>query len=67
VVASDSTVTVCCLSADIELEHRVGDLISDGADGHWRVEEVGLEERLLVVSEVLLEARYVAVPELLAA
>jgi hypothetical protein len=67
-VAIDSTVRVTRLSADVELDHRVGDLISDGADGEWRVEEIALEERRLVVSEVMLTERYVAVaPELLAA
>ena len=66
-VALDRTVTVTRLAEGVESEHRVGDLISDGAEGHWRVEEIALEERCLVVSEVMLEERQAAVPELLAA
>jgi hypothetical protein len=67
VVAIDRTVTVTRLAEGVDLEHRVGDLISDGADGHWRVEEIVLEERFIVVSELMLEERHRAVPELLAA
>jgi hypothetical protein len=52
---------------DVELQHRVGDLISDDADGQWRVEEIELEERHLVVSEVLLDVLSVDAPLLLAA
>ena len=66
-VASDGTVIVTRLSVDVELQHRVGDLISDGADGQWRVEEIEFEERHLVVSEVMLEVLSVDAPLLLAA
>jgi hypothetical protein len=69
VMAIDCTVTVTRLSTDVELGHRVGDLISDGAGGHWRVEEIVCEERCLVVSEIEIEIEQprIAVPELLAA
>jgi hypothetical protein len=67
VVAIDNTVTVLRLSDDVELDHRVGELISDGADGHWHVEAVMLDERCLVVSVVGREEPSVTVLELLAA
>jgi len=67
VVALDGTVSVASLAAEVELEHRVGDLISDGADGHWRVEEIVFAERCLVVAQVMPEEPHVALPELLAA
>jgi hypothetical protein len=64
VVAIDGTVTTTRLEAGLELDHRIGDLIPDGAGGSWRVEELVHEQRHLVVSEVAVEPRLV---ELLAA
>jgi hypothetical protein len=66
-VSGDGTVIVSRLSVNVELHHRVGDLISDDGDEQWRVEEIELEERYLVVSEVMLEVRRMDVPLLLAA
>jgi hypothetical protein len=53
VIAIDGSVTVARLEESLDLEHHVGDVIPgpDG-NGHWRVEEVALEERCLMVSEI---------------
>ncbi len=48
-IALDGSVEVCRLDLHVELSHRAGDVIPDGAGGHWHVEEVVLEERCLTV------------------
>jgi hypothetical protein len=65
VIAADDTITVARLEEDFELDHRVGDLISDGLGGQWLVDEATLEQRCLVLREIM-AGRYV-MPELLAA
>jgi len=66
-VSFDGTVSVAGLTADVELEHRVGDLIPDADGGHWRVEEIVFDEQSLVVAQVMPDEPDVVVPELLAA
>jgi hypothetical protein len=56
VVMTDGTVTVARLASELELDHRAGDVISDGEGGLWRVEEVFVEQRHLVVSVAPLPA-----------
>ena len=52
VVANDGSVVVTHLAAGNELSHRTGDLISDGADGYWRVEWASVDAWCLAVWEV---------------
>ncbi len=53
IVDRDGGVTIARLALGCVLDVRVGDLIPDDAeDGHWRVEEVDVEQRHLVVAIV---------------
>jgi len=56
VVMADGTVTVTRLASEFALDDRPGDVISDGEGGLWRVEEVFVEQRHLVVSVAPLAA-----------
>ena len=53
IVDLDGAVTITRLALHFELDLRVGDLILDDAEGgHWRVEEIDVEQRHLVVAIV---------------
>lgn len=52
IVDPDGAVTVTRLALEFELHLHVGDLITDEAGGHWRVEEIDVELRNLVVAVV---------------
>ncbi len=56
VVALDGTVSIDRLAPDFELDHHIGARISDGLEGAWRVDEIVLERRCLLVSELPAEA-----------
>jgi hypothetical protein len=61
VIAIDGSVTVARLEESLDLEYHVGDVIpSPEGNGHWRVEEVTLEERCLTVSEIVVAEVVVA-------